>query len=180
MQKSSVENDVLEDLKYIFQNVNNWLNFAELKNGALLVFSSGVILARFQIRYCNSVLIYSILNVISIVSILLGILLSALSFSPKINKVKVKVKKTDIGKNLIFFNDIMQYKSSDEYLKDIYINYYQLDVNISDLNSKEKHLAEEIFENSKITFKKYNLFKWALRFSLLGIILLTFIMIKLG
>ena len=36
--------EVLEDLKEIFQNINNWLTFAEVKHGALIALDTTFIL----------------------------------------------------------------------------------------------------------------------------------------
>ncbi|WP_122639046.1 hypothetical protein [Romboutsia sp. Marseille-P6047] len=105
MPKRNFEQDVLDDLKYIFENVNNWLNFAELKNGALLVFLTTVIIGLTQLNLPDdSNILIKIFYIVSMIDILISIIILLLSFVPKISNIKPKYNANInyLNKNLIF------------------------------------------------------------------------------
>lgn len=182
MPKENFEPDVLGDLKYIFDNVNNWLNFAELKNGALLVFLTTVIIGLIQFKLPNDgSIVMQVIYVTLMIDVLISIIILLLSFIPKISSIKHKYNANIIyiNKNLIFFEDIIKAKDYEEYLINIYEDYYNTKVSKEELNLKEKHLAEEIFINSNIASNKYKHFKYSLYCCLVGIALLIILILMI-
>lgn len=87
----------MEDkIKYIFENTNNWLNFAEAKNAALLAFNIAVITAITSSEILvnsSKVLVYTVSAILIVSS-----LMSMISFIPKTNNaVSQKLYNCTIG-----------------------------------------------------------------------------------
>lgn len=177
----------MEDkIKYIFENTNNWLNFAEAKNAALLAFNVAVITAITSselLTKSSETLVFAVSAILIISSIM-----SMISFIPKTNNsVSQKVYNLTIGivdeiinrifkesnnENLVFYGYISTFECSqtDEYLAKLKDSYFpNKDIEITKF---EKDLAEEIIINSRITQRKYNYFKAAIYILVIGMILL--------
>lgn len=157
-------------LENIFSNINSWLNFAELKNAANLTFVVACLGVFFGGEQKNI-----FLYIICILFILSG-LLSLISFMPKTSKNSKGKYDSDykyvnfnkMNDNLMYFDNIKNY-TCDTYIKQICIKYYE-ETTYNPTNY-QLDLTEEIIINSKITSKKYNLFKKALYFDLFGLFL---------
>ena len=143
----------VETLEKIFNNVNNWLHFAEAKNAALVAFNIATISAISEFDFLKSinVLFYSML-----ISILVSTFISLASFSPIVNKLALK-KEFSGPPNLLLFSYIASLSNSDEYLKELYEKYW----NAPETNATqiEKDFCFEIHTNSKIAIRKYSYFK---------------------
>lgn len=165
-----MNNNVLEELKDIFQNVNNWLNFAEIKHGALIALDTTFILGVIASMFEGNV---KCLGVVGLIIIVLSLLLSMYSYYPNIKGIKDDwmfcEKKLTPNRNLLFYRDIYKL-SNEEYLKKLYKDYY--DIEITKYSKQELDYAEEIVVNSRITMKKYFLFKISLIVCVIGIIVL--------
>lgn len=142
--------------KDIFDNVNKLLQFAETKNGALLTFNGVlIVLIINKIDFFNGIKFCNLLIPLSLFFFLASLLVNLLSFFPS--------TKTGIGKNVIFFKSIAKkFKTTKDYSLD-------LDNKIS---SKELNndLDEEIKINSEITNYKFNCFRFALIFNIIGLL----------
>lgn len=180
-----------DKLKYIFENTNNWLNFAEAKNAAILAFNIALIAAITSTDILENYvtimyIIIAILTLSSIVSVLSFVPKTNNSFSNKIykhsigkiDKIIEKIFKDDIEENLLFYGYISQFEigQSDEYLQKM-ISSYDIEEKDRKITGFEKELAEEIIINSRITQRKYNYFKASMYILIIGMILLLVILI---
>lgn len=175
------EKNILDELKTIFETVNNWLNFAELKHGGCIVYNLAV-LAYIQglIENCKN----GFINIGVVFLLLVGLLISLLSYCPVLyqNKIFDTILKYSVCKqrrqdklnnkeslNLIFYSDIALF-STQEYIETVYSKYFSGQCNYSIV----KDYAEEIVINAKITTIKYFLVKLSLLMSTLATCLLIF------
>lgn len=169
----------IDILKETFSNINNWLIFAETKNGVLLGIN-GLYLFKLLEYLTEDELYLSSFNTIGIwiliVIFLCAIIVTLKSFFPNysmpINK-NYDIYKDGYGRsrNLIFYRDISRYESPYLYLQDIYIYYLNMDIDKEDLSKYELDYADEIIINSRIACYKYRCFKQSLTLNGLGIFL---------
>lgn len=170
LNNDNLKEDVLKELKDIFENVNRWLQFAEAKNGALIGIN-GIFLFKsidFFIDIITGKLTGSILlSGLTTLIFLIGILLALKSFFPNDSVYQDEDDNLEIlDENeesiLIFYNDIYKFKSSKKYLMTIYKYYYNSNIQVEDLRKIEVDYAKEILINSRITSYKNKIFKLAL------------------
>lgn len=175
------EKNRLNELKYIFDNINRWLLFAESKNVLLVGFNGALLKGLFTaIRFNvgeNSrwPFFYNCSAAVVLVSLVSGLL----SFLPKMwgkNKISQKRIATRPSKIedaiLIFYADLDSYSDANLFLEDFYASYFQEEVSPEQSFPKlEKDLAAEILINSKITVRKNNIFSLALGLTIAGIVL---------
>jgi hypothetical protein len=161
--------DLTAKLLVIFQNVNDWLKFAEAKNAALFAFSATGLAAPVTLLATVQNLPNSLkLGLIATASLLcICALLCAWSFLPKTNLEKLiwlKAKPSqalvaNLNDNLYYFGHLQKY-SSDSLLNAISQNY--LGNKFSPPYPKEaQDLASQITINSAIAFRKYKLFTYS-------------------
>jgi len=152
--------------KDIFNNVNIWLQFAEVKNGALLTFNAAIIFATLNLYESFYKLHYfRYIVFLFLTLILISLIINLLSFLPS---NKTGSRKND---NVIFWASISNFDSIESYSSEL--NKEQKSDEI------DKHIEDEIYINSKITTAKYKKFKWALYFNISGIIVVLFYAIVL-
>lgn len=159
----------LESLESIFSNVSNWLSFAEAKNGALLALNIAGICG---IASMNEQMSYLQLSVCLFLLVSTFILLY--SFHPNtksalensLNEHEHQNTDSVPAKNLLFFGDIAKYPTAERYLDSLFDMYYESAQ--EDETFQEKHYAEEIWINSKITIRKYRAFRWALSIDIIA------------
>jgi hypothetical protein len=146
------ENEIIEQvterLEKIFNNVNSWLTFAEAKNASLLALNGAGVFG--LVSFLNSSdyaggQYFTLYLWMVIVFLVLGMVISLLSFSP-----------------LIFYGDLVDYNCAKEFVIDIYKQYFEIDINEDQVKKVHLDYAEEILINSRIAVKKYRFFKWAL------------------
>lgn len=183
-----ISNQVLEILKAIFENINRWLNFAEAKNGTLIGVN-GLFLFKcidYLINSNKTGLNLSVKIYLGIMAsvFLIVILISLNSFFPNTSVCKDKSNildndNLDVGKtkNLIFYENIAEYKGSKLYLLDIYKYYLETNIKIDELKKIELDYASEILINSQIASYKYKCFKTALGLNFFGIFLFLIFLI---
>ena len=172
---NNTEKEVLEELEKIFSNVNQWLNFAEVKNGALLAFNFTLLGFLSQDSRFNNSYFLPVLYVIMLISTIIVLI----SFMPNggIKIFNILTKYVLLAEprtnNLLYFEKICFYKN-DEYLRAIRDRYFGLDFpNQRDKRIQEQlDYVEEIIINTKITTVKYFLFKLALKLCILAIIII--------
>lgn len=168
----------------IFQNVNDWLKFAEAKNAALFAFSATGLAAPVTLLATVQNLPNSFkAGLIATASLLcVCALLCAWSFLPKTNLEKLIWLKAkpfqsltpNPNDNLYYFGHLQKY-SSDSLLDAISQNY--LGGKSSQPYPKEaQDLASQITINSVIAFRKYKLFTSS-AYCLVGAIIVTPLMI---
>lgn len=170
----------MEDkLKYIFENVNDWLKFAEQKNAAIIVFNTAMTIGILNVlkdvpQNCHDYLFFLKLNLLTN---LFSIIIALLSFIPVLKRRDSHHEKINKNDNLIFYMDIANYSLDNYYEK--FISKYG-EPTLKDNINFNKNLVSQIVNNSKITKRKYFYFKWAGRVTLSGflIVLITFLLIK--
>lgn len=168
----------MEDkLRTIFDNVNDWLKFAESKNAVLIIFNGGAIYGILNL-YSNlkaedlnyfrlPLIIYTALTV-------LAMLILLISFLPQ-TKLRwlFSFEKKNGKENLLFYAHIARYDEA-SYLNAICKYSGKEEASFSEY---EKALANQIINNSIITLKKYYYFKVSLITTILAIIIPFFILI---
>jgi hypothetical protein len=157
-----MDNAFSDKLLTIFQNVNDWLKFAEAKNAALLAFSGTGMTATLTVLATGQNIARSIQVGLLISTILLGIcaLLSALSFLPKTDLEKLLWKQSrPSGKllpqptdNLYYFGDLQKYKKLD-LLNVLNEQYFNKKITMP-YGKEHEDLANQIIINSEIGFEK--------------------------
>ena len=157
-------------LRNTLNNVNDWLKFAEAKNGALLAANLaamfGVTSKDFQDTYLEH--LCSFYSVAPIVLLLISFLICLISFAPKIAiPAASKEEKSTEGANLIFYGDIARFETF-PYLKAL---TKASGLQTQEFNKVDASYAAQIIINSRIALKKYYCFNWALLFTMAAIII---------
>lgn len=152
-----MNNENYETLESIFNNVNEWLKFAEAKNAILIALTGASLTAAigylcgdnpatsFYVKlYLFNFLIFSFL----------GISLSLISFLPqtKLSWLWREGRKKD-NPNYFFFGDLACFTPGD------LIDFLYKDNNSTSLSTLRKNLASQIITNSKICRRKFHFFK---------------------
>lgn len=161
-----------DELKEIYKENVEWLNFAELKNGALLAIS-GVLL---QIIFEHVDDIF--LRTLFIVLYSLVIVITSVSFIPFLNSNKIikwfakkyykrrKYKGCKEASNIIFYVNIFL-SSEEEYIEKA---VEMLHLKSKELDDFEKNYIKQLFPISTIVAIKYFLFDIAMRIFALTVI----------
>jgi len=167
-------------LRFLLQNVAEWLKFAEAKNGVLIAFNGAAIWGILQGigNICNDHLILIIY--IFMTSSSLAIVISLFSFMPDLHLSRKRVESVEPEKieshSVIFFGHVGKL-NPDEYLE--YLYRRAGDNKPDKFNYLEKDLAYQIVTNSRIAHFKYRMFFVALSVTLMGMILpLPFVIIS--
>lgn len=160
---------MIERLKDIFENVNNWLKFAETKNATLVAGNGLLIFGILKILQNLTIKDYVLWYVyFCLVLFTISLILSLISFIPKV-KIPYFLLNGNIetADNLLFYGDLLKYneKSLLEKIKQI----SPKDDNDASIVLNTMY-AEQIIINSKITRNKLSLFDIAIKFTLAGIV----------
>ncbi len=144
----------------IFENVNNWLKFAEAKNGAIIALNSALIFGLFQV--CQDIKIGNIILIMYVysahISLFISIIIAILSFVPKLSYQYTSFSKPKDSDNLLYFGDIAKY-SEKEYTD-------KLSSMADEITDFDKQYISQITTNSKITYVKYKQFELAVWFNI--------------
>ncbi|MEI1374142.1 hypothetical protein PQG02_22505 [Nostoc sp. UHCC 0926] len=174
--------EVSSKLLVIFQNVNDWLKFAEAKNGILLAFAGAGITATVTILATAQKIPHFLQIGLLITTSLLCVcaLICSLSFLPKtnleslvraktkqLNQSRIQLKDTD---NLYFFGHLQKYHST-ELLDTLNKHYFEGKVNIP-YKKEYQDIASQITINAEITFLKFKFFTYAIYTLLASIIVI--------
>ena len=154
---------MVNSLKDIFDNVNNWLKFAEAKNGVVIALNSalifGVLKLNSTLTNANILRDYYISMVIFV--LLISTIMALLSFVPRLKYPYIHFEKPNNNDNLLYFTDISKYTP---------VQYYEKIQTIYNMKSDKKdfetHYINQIIINSKITFIKLKQFEIAVWFTL--------------
>ena len=159
-----------ERLKEIFANVNDWLKFAEAKNGVLVAFNGSALVLVMSTLLNKENLTFVIHHWYLIVLVgyfiffaALGLIIALLSFlaqiSPTWFRVKEEPKDTD---NLLFYRDIAKYDKNNvtPYLEKL--SHIISPDREEEMTQMEKLYANQIITNSQIAVRKYKFFNASL------------------
>lgn len=158
-------------LEYIFNNVNDWLKFAEAKNAALLAFNIGVIVGVARLIEFEFNKILSDLSTAYIVAGLMLLVISSLicllSFIPRLHIPWISYKeKPNMNRNTLFFNDISSHVPK-TYLEEC---SKKMGEGLPNNTEYLEDLATQIIVNSRIALVKYYLFSGAIWITLSAIV----------
>lgn len=161
-----------DDLKEIFKNVNDWLKFAETKNAMLLAFNGVIIFGVSKFFSDNSELkelfyfVGPYYRFVFPVIIAVSILLLLFSFIPQTKMIKLGEKKKPENVNVLFYDHLETLKPQ-ELLEEVYGTKNPSVTNI------EKSYAQQIIVNSEITSRKFDTFKVAAWITVSGLLLIV-------
>ena len=159
-------------LKYIFEQIKHWLGFAEAKNAMLLVLNVTLVIAEADnlLDGLDSQFL-AIAMIASLSCLTISTIIILYSFIPNIGKLKPNSDDSEVPNNinLLFYGDISLVDGPKKYLASLYSKYKE---NIpSEFVPFEVELASEIIYDSKITVRKYKLFRLGLIIDSLAIII---------
>ena len=151
---------VHEELNAILDNVNDWLKFAEAKNGLLVAFNCGVVLAITDkvedLSGPPRAFAYT-----SIVLLCIAILIGLMSLVPRLSSAMSPRPGRKQRPNLLFFADLASL-TQDELLSIVE------ERSGKPLSGMESDWANQIIVNSEIALAKYRLFVAAISATLLA------------
>ncbi|NEF85403.1 Pycsar system effector family protein [Ligilactobacillus murinus] len=162
------DSNVYSFLEKQLVRTNEWLRYAETKNGVLLTLALACT-TKFGEYIDKDVRIGIVITILSTFAILICLL----SFFPVMGKKRFIRKSNEAEKvNLLFYKDVAQL-SLDEYEKRL-IEKYNVNSKVIDCYCQD--LINEVIINSLITVRKNNFFKVACLF--LSISITIYFMIK--
>jgi hypothetical protein len=172
-----------EKLRYIFENTNRWLAFAEAKNAAIITFTGALILGILNsLQNLNKVVTFFSLTILIPISIFCFFIsiLSTFSITDKFYNFVSRLFKIESGTidatkdNIFFFGDIRKY-DVDSYLN-FFKQQYSLPLPYTHTNV-EKLLANQIIINSKISWRKYMYFNHSVKILFYGYLITLFLIL---
>lgn len=164
-----------EHFKYIGEQVDKWLSFAEAKNAALIAFNVAVL------TVIGDLGLKSYEATVIIILLTIAMLISMMSFIPNLNSKMLnksdKSLKNEVitEKNLLFYGHIGNIENTKQFIKETRDKYFSEKSDETVFSELNIDLANEIIVNSKIAIKKYKFFKIASlldSIALIGIIIL--------
>lgn len=160
-------------LQQIFDNVNNWLHFAEAKNAALIAFNIALMAVIVDTNLFSS---YILLFSIIIIGVLISTIFALYSFKP-INETLKKTSNSNLEENLLHFAYIASLEQ-EEYIKKLYDHYWgERNKDISAVPMLYKDYCNEIIANSRITLRKQAYFKYSFYIVMLVIIVIGMLVV---
>lgn len=165
----------INTLKYILDNVNSWLKFAEGKNGALLVFNSGVIFGVNRVLMSQTITIniyIECLFIFCLFFLVVSACICLVSFVPKIKIPSLLIGKTVQARdvNVLFYGHLTHCTPKD------YLELLEKE-KIIDKNTSQKriveNIADQIITNSKIAYTKYIFFIYSIRITITSVVLIV-------
>lgn len=173
-----------EQLYKIFNNVNDWLKFAEAKNFGLLTLNAAILFGLTQITFCDDSVIRTVAFCVFVPFSILSFLPCLISLFPIVSKIESKNKKGKIRKSMKFINYLSNLIDEDKSFENIHFFGYLKDLKedkfeeefLKKTGSKEEftkyetELVTQILYNSRITTLKYKFFKIGAFIFFIGII----------
>jgi hypothetical protein len=158
---------VEEKLRYILTTINEWLKFAEAKNGALLAADIAILFGVFGLL--SEPTIPKVVIYLAIFLVIASAISSLISFIPqlKISQFIYK-KRTEKETSLIFYGHIAK-DEPQSYIKALYSESGAEPVAITPI---ELDYAQQIIINSRIAVRKYRCFNVGLWLTVLSLLLL--------
>ncbi len=167
-----------ERLQKIFQNVNEWLKFAEAKNFGLLTLNAALVLGLNQIDFMDGSIIAKSAYCILMPMAGLSFIMCIIPLFPIISKIE----KGSYAKGWV--NAFCNWIDKEVKFENIHFYGYLKDIDESEFEAKylnkvglsgqfsqfEKELATQILYNSRITWLKYQFFKLGAFFFGFGVV----------
>jgi len=158
----------METLRETLSDVNDWLRFAEAKNGVLVAASGVAVWGALRLSVLRETSCYLDLYLgIAILFLALGFITSLLSFLPVL-EYRWIIPSATAGEdqNLLYFGHLAAYSKKD------LVERYRKATGCNETEVTELHgmYAEQIIINSRIALAKYALFERAVTFVLWGVL----------
>ena len=156
-----------ERLRYILTTVNEWLKFAEAKNGGLLVADIAVLFGAFSLLNESTGQVLPIH--LAIVLAICSATSSLVSFSPQLRVLSSKSKRrTGKKASLIFYGHIAEYEPQ-SYIEALHAESGTEPTAIAPI---EVDYAQQIIMNSRIAMRKHLCFRVGLWLAVSALLLL--------
>lgn len=158
-----------ELLDKIMSQVIDWLKFAEAKNGALIAFGGVIIFSVMRLMGTTTdiggMLLFYVICLVFLV--IVAVILSLASFIPRLTTpFWIKMPETLVADNPLYFAHACKYSKSG-YLK---LLNKSCGLQESDDELIDLLLCDQIVNNSKIAFIKYQIFDLSLKLFLAGVL----------
>lgn len=177
-----------EQLYKIFNNVNDWLKFAEAKNFGLLTLNAAIVFGLTQITFSDNSIIKIVAFYVFVPFSILSFIPCLISLFPIVTKIESKNKKGEIRNSMKIVNYLSNKIDKDKSFENIHFYGYLKDLKeekfekefLEKTGSKDKfttyetELVTQILYNSRITSLKYKFFKIGAFLFLIGIVLSVF------
>ena len=155
MTLKSDNDKITQQLYQVFNNVNDWLKFAEAKNAMLIAFNGASIfgiIKLFSLDFVeNSRFIENYLLFV-IVSLIFSTVNCLISFAPRVKILKGGYYGSGKIPNVLFF-EYLKGKSNLDIIKEV-----TGETETEDYSTLQKDIAEQIKQNSIIASRKYSHF----------------------
>ena len=161
--------DRVELLENTLKQIVDWLKFAEAKNGAIVALGCATIFGVLRLYSSSSIESILIASYVASFSIFVAtaIVLSLASFIPRVTPpFWIKMPKTEQADNPFFFGHACKY-SKIKYLE-LFNRYTESESNKE--SKLEVALCDQIVNNSRISFIKYQMFSTAVYLFLAGVL----------
>jgi hypothetical protein len=173
-----------EQLYKIFNNVNDWLKFAEAKNFGLLTLNAAIVFGLTQITFSNDSVIKTVAFCVFVPFLILSFIPCLISLFPIVTKIESKNKKGEIRNSMKIVNYLSNKIDKDKSFENIHFYGYLKDLkedkfeeeflkktgSKETFTSYETELVSQILYNSRITSLKYKFFKIGAFLFLFGLI----------
>lgn len=177
-----------EQLYKIFNNVNDWLKFAEAKNFGLLTLNAAIVFGLTQITFNNDSVIKMVAFCVFVPFSILSFIPCLISLFPIVTKIESKNKKGEVRNSMKFINYLSNKIDKDKSFENIHFYGYLKDLKEEKFEEKflkktgskdefttyERELVTQILYNSRITSLKYKFFKIGAFLFLIGILFSVF------
>jgi hypothetical protein len=153
-----------QKLTQVFALVNEWLRYAEAKNGALAALAAAALATVSNVLATAAALTttFKVLGVTTAVCFAFSCSIALLSFVPLVNRPKLSSDRKGVNDaekdNLLFFGDLCKYTPT-EFLDSMTRRYFEKDEYVAADEKYYLDLAEQIIVNSRITAIKFRFFK---------------------
>ncbi|MBL7911170.1 MAG: hypothetical protein JNJ41_08970 [Bacteroidia bacterium] len=151
-----------EDLKDIFQNVNEWLKFAEAKHAGLIVLNSGLVFGILTVYSAFAKHLHWSLIILSLLFLGGSVFMTLISLYPRSYKKVISSKK--IKDPNLYFNGSIAQLSIEDFKTEICKTHPG-----HNFTALEDNLITQIIINSKVASTKYLLFRYAVIGTTVGV-----------
>lgn len=151
-----------EDLKDIFQNVNEWLKFGEAKHAGLIVLNSGLVFGILSVYSNFARHLHWSFIILALLFLGASIFFTLVSLFPRTYKKTIPSIKNKTPN--LYFNGSIACLSRDEFKSELLKTHPD-----HVFTPLEDSLIDQTILNSKIASAKYTLFKYAIICTTTGI-----------
>jgi hypothetical protein len=171
------------ELKFIFNNINDWLKYAENKNAILIGLNGGALFGIVNLFFTlynkqKIILLFYVCLLASALMFLISTIILLISFIPQLICKNKKNNSYDFNKfNILYFSDIVNFDENTYLLQLAKV----IGIPSRRIEKIDYYYAQQIIINSKIALRKYKLFVYAVTLDLLGLLpMLIFVLYFIG